>query len=380
MSKVYPAIDRLHSWFTGDVLPFWASASWDLEVGGFFECLDLEGAPVRGPRRVRVQARQVYTFSSVASLGWLPQGEEIAARGFQAFRLQSCPDDGARGCAHTLSDDGTITDDRRDLYDQAFLLLACASMIEAGGDKDALALAENTMAFLDRELRSEAGGWFESDRRETPRRQNPHMHLFEAFMALSRATGADAWRRHADAVAALFEERFFNSETGLLREFFTADLAAPDPEHGETIEPGHMMEWVWLLGQYDELTGADHGAVRRQLFSAALNFADKETGLLPDTVTPTGSAVRKRLWPQTEAVRAAFSLSSSPDDDFAHYGARIIEAIFNFYIAPAKRGLWIDQIDDAGEPCVESAPASILYHLFEAVAETQDFARKKRPL
>ena len=170
-------------------MPLWAARGYDKARGGFYETLDFSGAPVDGqPRRVRVQARQIHTFSHTALHGWRDGAEALAAEGFEYFLSRACPNGGARGCAHLLSDDGDIIDDRRDLYDQAFLLLACAARWRAARDRRALDLADRTIAFMDRELASPHGGWLESDRRETPRRQTPHMHLFEAFLALFGAT------------------------------------------------------------------------------------------------------------------------------------------------------------------------------------------------
>jgi len=55
---------------------------WDPAAGGFVERLDIEGRADRAePRRVRVQARQIYSFAKAAQIGWYPEGREIAMRG-----------------------------------------------------------------------------------------------------------------------------------------------------------------------------------------------------------------------------------------------------------------------------------------------------------
>ena len=73
-----------------------------------------------------------------------------------------------------------------------------------------------------------------------PRRQNPHMHLLEALLALG-------WRAEADALVRLFHERFYDEKSGSLAELFDErwqPLATPE---GRIVEPGHNFEWVWLL-------------------------------------------------------------------------------------------------------------------------------------
>lgn len=381
MSTPLQAIERLGGWFRNAATPLWAKAAWDDAHGGFFEALDYRGEPVRGPRRVRVQSRQVYAFSMIAARGWHAGAESIAARGFDYLIDHACPDAGDRGCVHILSDDGAVIDDKRDLYDQAFLLLACAARIETAHCARAAAVAEKTVAFLDRDLASPHGGWVESDKGELPRRQNPHMHLFEAFMALFRATGDTIWRDKANDVADLFDRYFFTAQTNTLAEFFTEDLGNRAPANGAIVEPGHMMEWVWLFGQYQNLTNTDRNGVMGKLYAAAKGRADAASGFLPDAVdgpVENNRGGARRLWPQTEYIKAAFTQSNAPDDDYAQDGAAIIDAAFGAYFDQPVAGLWCDQFDAAGAPLAVDVPASILYHLFEAVAATQDYAQEIR--
>lgn len=378
MSTPLQAIERLSGWFRRAAAPLWARTAWDTAHGGFFEALDFDGNPVRGPRRVRVQARQIYTFSMIGHRGWHDGAESIAAKGFEYLIRQGCPDDGARGCVHLLDDNGAVLDDRRDLYDQAFLLLACAARIEAAKCDRAAALAEKTMAFLDRELASPHGGWNEDDKGALPRRQNPHMHLFEAFITLHRTTGEPLWRDKAGRIADLFARVFFEKESETLGEFFTEDLSRRAPQYGAIIEPGHMMEWAWLFSLYDRLAGFDNKKIMRTLYSAAKNHADIATGFLPDAVNGAGDAGARRLWPQTEYIKAAFTLSDAADDPMAHDGGAIINAALATYLDQPVDGLWCDQYNNAGVPMAVDVPASILYHLYEAVAVTQDYAQKIR--
>ena len=376
MPDLLSALDRFCGWFHDAALPRWTKAGWDRDDGGFFEALDFNGEPVRGMRRVRVQSRQVYTFSMVGLRNWHEAAEPLAAKGFEYLIERACPDQGARGCVHRLANNGAVIDDRRDLYDQAFLLLACAGRIEATNCAEAYRLARRVMAFLDAELSSPHGGWRESDKGETPRRQNPHMHLHEAFMALFRATGDDQWRRRAAETAALFQERFFDAERRVLVEFFNADLKSPDDERGDIVEPGHMMEWVWLFNRHALMTGADLTKMRAALYRAAQGYAERGAGFLPDSVGSTAMSGARRLWPQTEYVKAALTLSEALHDDYAKDAARLLEACFKSYLKTDVSGLWRDRFDRNGSLIARDVPASILYHLFEAVEEAMRYKKR----
>ncbi len=375
------SVSTFERWFRDDALALWRTQGYDARRGGFYECLDFTGAPVTGrPRRVRVQARQIHTFSQATLCGWGEDSEALAADGFDYFLANACPDEGARGCVHHLSDDGTVLDGRRDLYDQAFALLACASRWQAAQDKRALALAERIIAFLNHELVSPHGGWLESDQRETPRRQNPHMHLLEAFMALFCATGDSAYRDYAAQVHALFETVFYDQRHGVLREFFDHDLSALSTDKADLIEPGHMMEWVWLLGNYDALFGTDSTAQMTRLYSRAEETGLDSAGFLRDTVRLGSENLTgpRRLWPQTEYIKAAITLARRGDPAMAARAGALIDMLFESYLAQDVTGLWCDQFDSNGAPLARDVPASILYHLFEAVADTVSFETAER--
>ena len=377
--NAFPALKRLSQWYREAALPLWGDRAWDGRRGGFYEALDFRGAPVVGAgRRVRVQARQIYTFAGAARLGWSAEGEALARKGFAFFFERCCPGGGDRGCVHRLTADNAVADDRRDLYDQAFLLLACAGMHRAFGEPAALALAERTAAFLDNHLAAPAGGFAEDTLGSTPRRQNPHMHLFEAFMALAAATGDAVWRTRAEAMFALFENRFLDRDAGVLREFF-ADDWSPDREKGNLIEPGHMAEWVWLLEKYRSLSGAPVGDHQRRLIDGAVREGEDARGFLIDQTTVGGGAHGRgrRLWPQTEYLKALLVAAHAGDPDAAARAEALAGALFETYLAVETPGLWCDHFDGEGRAAAPDVPASILYHLHESVVEIERFLKEQ---
>ncbi|MEQ8934302.1 MAG: AGE family epimerase/isomerase [Amphiplicatus sp.] len=380
LERLTGALSRFVGWHREQALPLWAGAAWDEARGGFYEALDFAGAPLEGPRRVRVQSRQIHAFLEAAQSGWAPGGEALARKGFEYSLANACPDGGARGCIHALAADGAVIDARRDLYDQAFLLLACSSVWRALKDRRALDLAGATLAFLDADLASPAGGYLEDDRGARPRRQNPHMHLFEALLALYEATGDEAWLVRADAIFDLFRRCFFLRGEGRLVEFFT-DALAPEPgEKGLIVEPGHMAEWVWLLDTYGAARGIDLGAMQRELFDGARRLgADPASAFLIDSLAvgdPSPDRAR-RLWPQTEYLRASLVMARHGDIEAQTVAAGLIDALFDTYLDQPVAGLWCDRYDGAGRPIANDVPASILYHLLSAALEAQRFLDEK---
>src|SRR3546814_18224680 len=100
-----------------------------------------------------------------------------------------------------------VVDGRRDLYDHAFALHAMAWAEKAVGTGRYGAWIDETLAVIDEAMAAPHGGWAESDGRETPRRQNPHMPLFEASLALYKTAGHPRQLPRAGESFAMFPPR-----------------------------------------------------------------------------------------------------------------------------------------------------------------------------
>jgi len=147
-------------------LPLWSGEGWDPATGGFVEKLDVEGRADRAaPRRVRVQARQIYCFAKAADLGWYPQGREIAMKGLEYLLAKAKSPDGRPGFVHLLDPDGSTMNATRDSYDHAFVLLALSTVYRLSHDAQVREEIESLLNFLDADLRSPMAG----SSREFPR-------------------------------------------------------------------------------------------------------------------------------------------------------------------------------------------------------------------
>lgn len=366
---------RLEDWCKTAALPFWAKAARDAN-GGFYEQLFLDGTPdVNHSRRVRVQARTAYVYAHAAKLDWYNEAETACDHAWSYLTQQGFAG-GPHGCAHLLNADGSLLDGTRDTYAQAFVLLAGAWRYAAFGDQAALTTADETLAFLNAKLSARSGGWYEGLPASLPRRQNPHMHLFEAFLALHRVTGLQLYLDHAHAVFDLFESYFFNPENADIVEFFNTDWTQA-PNSGGPAEPGHMMEWCWLLRCYEAQGGHDISLYADQLFGRALETGlNSALGLLCDTVQYGEQSKTLRSWPQTEYLKACIAQARAGHKDMEVQAARLIERIFETYLKTDIRGGWHDQLSSEGTVISTVMPTSTFYHWFCAAAEVSDYVRK----
>lgn len=353
-----------------EVLSHWQNVAWDKENGGFFESLNMDGSPDRlADRRVRVQARQVFSFASAISLG-APNPDISASLVMDGldYLQTKCRHDGG-GWAHRVSAKGEIVDPTRDLYDHAFIMLAGASAYQATSDLRALEMALEALDFIDRKLVDpKSGGYFEGVPCTAPRRANPHMHLLEAFLALYGATGDRTYLDRATKIVSLFERKFFDYDANILREFFNDTWNPDSGEKGRLFEPGHHYEWSSLLALYDHEVGRGTISWRRRLIKTADELGvDSSTRLAFNVVLANGKVVdsRHRIWHQLEMFRARMlHPGTAPPGD----ADRILENVISEYFDPMPRGTWLDEKDSSGKPTSTTIPGSILYHLITALS------------
>lgn len=362
---------RCRAWLLDEVMPFWAAHGWDAERGGFKEALNLDD-PRREAlefRRMRVQARQIYCFSHAKLLGWQGPADGLISDGLEYLFRTAWRED--RGFAHKLDRSGQITDPRTDTYDQAFALTALSWAHRAGAGGDLEARADRLADLLDARLSDPHGGYLDDDTGSDRRRANPHMHLLEAFIAAYEAFAAPHWIERATSMVELFEDRFFDTRNDRVIEHLTPDWL-PHPEQGERTEPGHGYEWASLLARLERHTGRDLASWRRRLIASAdRRGRDPRTGFAFNEVSAQGKVLdaSRRLWPQTEMLRARIVEPASAPPGEAE---RLIAALMDTYLVDSGPGRWMDLYDGEGNPAAVDIPASTLYHLLSGFAPVLD--------
>lgn len=360
------AADR---WLRDAAWPLWLEHGVDWTAGGFHEHLHPATLTCDADfRRLRVAARQVYAFGHAARAG-VPRAAEAVELGLRAIRTDFALPGGRYATRCDLR--GGVIDAGVDLYDQAFVLLALAS---AHALRPCRRLAEEAHAlvrFLDTALRHPGGRGFregEPDRR--PRRQNPHMHLLEAFLAAGESFHDEGFFRRAAEMVDLFLDALFQAGPGALPETFDDDWRPLTQAGCFRVEPGHHAEWIWLLARFTDLTGERRDRCRAA--SAALDRFLRRLGAGPlcDEVWSDGRvhAPGHSLWPQAEALKAEAARPNRNLDGLL----RAYADLGRFFLAEPKglwrEGLWRERIDPGQAP-VSVARASSLYHLTGAITE-----------
>ncbi len=369
MSELLVSASSARDWLVNKALPFWADNARDAQ-GGFCEELNQNGEPNWSAiRRLRVQARQIYAYALGFENGWT-KDRSVTDHSLDFMLAKGFMPDEKQGFIALLDKDLQIYDDRRDLYDHAFYLLALAWHSRICDGFTTLALADCLIAFLDENLGADNGGWYEGlpkgDPRNVLRRQNPHMHLFEAFMVLYDASGNEKYLRRASDIFELFKTHFFDPQTAVISEYFHHDWVVAKNAKGKIIEPGHMAEWVWLLGQYEHRTGINTRKWADKLYNKLLEF---KQNWLVDEMDRTGNIIRatSRLWVQTEMCKAHIAQAEFGDKYAPELAARLLSRIQKHYLQ--DNGTWVDVLGENGLPLIGAIPTSTFYHIICMIAE-----------
>lgn len=354
-------IKSLSDWRSQSVLPLWSSAGIDPATQSAWEALDHDGNPL--PllnRRQRVQFRQAYAFArsdqaELQDLAWA-LFRRTMDHGFD-------PDTGLFSA--WVRPDLSHLDQLHDLYDLAFGVLAASALGQIGRDVAADITRLEAAVNL---LRADKG-WHETAAHRLPRRQNPHMHLFEASTALYALTRADKHRAMAQECLDIIAT-YGVQKNGELLEFFAPDWT-PLEGNEQAIEPGHMAEWVYLADAYETVMGVSSGLPLAQMWQATLAH-QLPSGFLPDVA---GGQVR-RLWPQTELLKASVVMTRKgatlPD---TAQPTKIAAALWDGYMSTPVAGGWYDKFDESGTLLSDNMPASTYYHIDVAIDACQSLER-----
>jgi len=360
LAAAYAPLER---WLFEAALPIWATAGRDA-AGGFFEKIAQDGAPIDGARRTRLVARQIFAFAAAREMGWDGPCDALIAHGLTFFRDRCLAPDGL--CYSVVVHDGPPPQPEFDTYDHAFALFALAAATRAGHDPDMNARTAHAMLSAMRQgFAQPEAGFHEGRPPVAPLLANPHMHLLEAALEWMEAAPADTeWGGLADELANLALARFVDSETGAIREEYDLDWTAWT-DAPEIVEPGHQFEWAWLLLRWGRLRRrADAQAAARRLADIAEMHGIDGDGLVVNALDRTLGVTDadRRLWPQTERIKAHLALG-----DTGRAAAAL--ATLPRHFKTRTPGLWVETLKAGGGVVEEPARGSSLYHIVCALRE-----------
>lgn len=360
-------------------LPSWYAWFKDTQNGGFHERLDEKLKSVDlGYRRLVTQCRQLFVYSHAAlTTGDLSRMDGIEEAFDYLVKYYYRPETG--GWRFSVKPDGTPVDDTYDLYGHAFLVLCCTYYYRLTQDETVMDIARRTLDFINTAFRVEGlPGFAEAlDEDLKPldrmRRQDPHMHLFEASLFMYRVTNNKPYLSLAKELADLFTDKFWSRESGTLPEYYD-DFLNPHPESGHISQPGHHFQWIWLLEKFQETRRRKHQNLF-DIMSELFVWADKHGfdpayGGIYDELDIQGDILTdsKRIWPIMEALKAYPVINRLENDP--HYCTRRAEDLVTLLRAHylEEDGRWTEQLSRDMKPLRTDMPGTTPYHIYLGIA------------
>jgi mannose-6-phosphate isomerase len=147
--------------------------------------------------------------------------------------------------------------------------------------------------------------------------------------------------------------------TGALCEQYAPDWT---PRPDADVEPGHQLEWGWLLLRHARHAGRpDPAAARRLIEIGETRGVERSVAIssLGQDLLPRDRSAR--LWAQTERLHAHAMACRWADIPPTLEG-------LNRFLAVAVQGTWRDRLLPDGSFVEEAAPATSLYHIVSAAA------------
>lgn len=350
------------------ILAYWSDVAVDRERGGFHGYIGPDNVPrPEAPRGAILNTRILWAFSAAHRVLGDATLRPLADRAAEVV-LGRLLDPVHGGVYWMIDPSGRPTDDRKHVYAQAFALYGLAEHYRATGREASLRAAIELFDLVEEHAADpEHGGYLEAFDRDwrprdddrlsgvdlaSPKSENTHLHLLEAYTALVRAWTDPRPGSRIRSLVTLFTDRIVDHERGHTRPFFDRDWTV----RSTTVSFGHDIETAWLLA--DAVAALDDTALAEPVAEVSLLLADTvlREGLDPEggvyyEVDPDGVVDReKEWWTQVEAIVGflhAYGATARPDFLAA---ARDTWGFARTHMLDREGGDWYRRTDRDGTP------------------------------
>lgn len=347
---------RYHRELFESVVPFWTRYSLDREAGGYFTCLNREGAVYDTRKYVWLQGRAIWTFSRLYNefeqrQEWL----EAAAHGVDFLKKHAF--DPLGRCYFSLECDGSPAFYQRKPYGAVFV---------------AAGFHEYSRATNDAQLKREAAHlamkvhrWIEDPallgRPLLPGqpRTSKLADVMVMTMLLLELMGGDDNPEYPVLLAKQVEAAFSHHDAE--REIFLENVGLNgeklfDSPEGRLLNPGHSIEMAWFL--LLALRWLPNAVMQERvlgILAGSLELGwDKEFGGLYYFMDVEGrpvlqlEATMKLWWPHTEALYAVILAYSLTREDYWLRWLEKLDAFCFRHFVDSRYGEWFGYCDREG--------------------------------
>lgn len=349
---------------TGDIIPFWNNLR-DDENGGFTGFMDSSlNIDKKGEKGVILHSRILWFYSN-AYLELKDQALLDNARHAYEFLTEKCVDKEYGGVYWSMNYDGTVKDDIKHTYCQAFFIYALSSYYRASGDRNALELAYKVMELVESHSTDDVA-YLEKLSRDwktvlandelsenglmADKTMNTTLHLMEAYTELYLADHNPKVLERLKFQLELTYDKIYDKAGNKLLVFFDKNMDVIGDIHSY----GHDIEATWLIDRACEVIGdteltAKFAGMNSTIVKNIAEIAyDKASGSLLNERENDKINTWRIWWVQAEAVIGFMNgyQKKYGGEEYFEISSNVWKFIQERIVDKRPGGEWHSQIDD----------------------------------
>ncbi len=360
--------EQLQQELNDNILKFWIDHCIDSEHGGFIgEISPQLQVNSTADKSLVLNARLLWTFASAHRLNPSPKYLEMAERAYD-YLLNHFLDREQGGLYWMVDYLGQPSQDKKQVYGQAFVIYALTEYYRAAGKQEALDLAVEIYHLLEKHsydpihkgyIEALSRDWKQtgnlslSDKDLNEKKSmNTHLHVLEAYTNLYRVWKSPELKASLTELIEVTLDHIIDPESAHFLLFF--DEAWEVKSHH--VSYGHDIEGSWLIVEAAEVL--DEPELLKRVIQTAIAMAeavyaegiDKDGGIWNEA-DPNGlTDTNKDWWPQAEAMVGFYNAyQMTRDEKFEEAAAESWSFIQN-YIVDKNGGEWYWGVDQSGTP------------------------------
>ncbi|PEN14241.1 N-acylglucosamine 2-epimerase [Longibacter salinarum] len=336
------------------VLPFWMEHSIDRENGGYYNCLDRDGAVYDTTKHSWLQGRQVWMFSALYRTveprdEWL----DIAQHGLKFLRDHALRPNGQ--VFFSLTADGRPIYQQRKIFSECFYVMALAEYARAADRPDLLKEAEEGLGRL----------WeWSSDLTKVGRPQHEgqadarSLAIPMILLNLIDVVAGENTSDYASSVDKLLERILLHvhADDKMVLESVAPDGSRLDGADGRVLNPGHAIEAGWFVQHWAQrLSRPDLQETARDIvrWSFDRGWDDEHGGIFyfldADGYSPMQLEWFMKLWwPHCEALYAHLLNYALFGDEEDWQAFKTVDTYTFDHFSDPEHGEWFGYLDREG--------------------------------
>lgn len=369
-------LTQLEDELQGNILSFWMKQTKDEINGGFVGEIDnqLNIAP-DAEKSLVLNARILWSFASAYRIYGKTEYLAMAERAY-AYLMNHFIDKEYGGLYWMVDAEGRPSQEKKQIYGQAFAIYALAEFYQATGRPEVLDEAIHIFQFVEKHgYDSIYKGYVEALSREwqitdnlslsskdmnEKKSMNTHLHVLEAYTGLYRVWQSEELERKLAELIETMLDHIIDEEG----KHFHLFLDEAWNVKSDIISYGHDIEGSWLLVEAAETLGEEKLLQRVQAVAISMAEAVLAEGIDSDggiwnEADPNGLLSKEKdWWPQAEAVVGFYNAYQLTGDSKFNEAAHASWTFIDKYMVDHQLGEWYWSVDENYQPLAHAPKVS----------------------